>query len=110
VPGGNELTLAEIFLSYALVHLVTLIPITNGNIGIAEIAYIGFLVAFSSGSEAITGAIAAGVIVFRIYNWSLTIPVGFTTTAILAKQVEKKLDYDPFKVLMRDRATIEDAT
>jgi uncharacterized protein (TIRG00374 family) len=108
--GSDELTLAEIFLSYALVQLVTLIPITNGNIGIAEIAYIGFLVAFSSGSEAITGAIAAGVIVFRIYNWLLTILVGFTTTAIWRSKWKKKLDYDPFTVLMRDRATIENAT
>ena len=108
--GGDELTLAEIFLSYALVQLVTLIPITNGNIGIAEIAYIGFLVAFSSGSEAITGAIAAGVIVFRMFNWLLTIPVGFITTAVWRNKWKKKLDYDPFTVLMRDRATIENAT
>lgn len=105
--GSDELTLAEIFLSYALVGLVTLIPITNGNIGIAEIAYIGFLVAFSSGSEAITGAIAAGVIVFRIFNWLLTIPVGFAATAIWRAKWKKKLDYDPFTVLMRDRSTIE---
>jgi len=98
---SSELTLAEIFLSYAMVQLVTLIPITNGNIGIAEIAYILFLTAFTSGSDAITGAVAAGVIVFRIFNWLLVIPVGFISTALWRKRWKRKLGYDPFTILMK---------
>ncbi|MFW2332422.1 lysylphosphatidylglycerol synthase transmembrane domain-containing protein [Ilumatobacter sp.] len=97
--GSDELTLPEVFLAYALVQLVTIIPITNGNIGIAEIAYIAFLTAFTSGGETITGAIAAGVIVFRLYNWLLVIPVGFVTTAVWRSQWRKKLGYDPFTIL-----------
>ena len=99
--GSENLTQAEIFLSYALVQLVTLIPITNGNIGIAEIAYIVFLDAFASGGDAVTGAIAAGVIVFRIYNWLLVIPVGFTATAVWRSKWRKRLGFDPFTILMR---------
>jgi len=97
----ENLSLAEIFLSYALVQLVTLIPITNGNIGIAEIAYILFLDAFASGGDAVTGAIAAGVIIFRIYNWLLVIPVGFTATAIWRNIWKKRLGFDPFTILLQ---------
>ena len=78
-----------------------MIPITNGNIGIAEIAYILFLTAFTSGSDAITGAVAAGVIVFRIFNWLLVIPVGFISTALWRKRWKRKLGYDPFTILMK---------
>lgn len=97
--GADELTLPEVFLAYALVQLVTIIPITNGNIGIAEIAYIAFLAAFTSGGDAITGAIAAGVIAFRLYNWLLVIPVGFVSTATWRSSWRKKLGYDPFTIL-----------
>jgi uncharacterized membrane protein YbhN (UPF0104 family) len=98
---SENLTPAEIFLSYALVQLVTLIPITNGNIGIAEMAYILFLDAFASGGDAVTGAIAAGVIIFRIYNWLLVIPVGFTATAVWRSKWKKRLGYDPFTILLK---------
>ena len=103
--GSDNLSVAEIFLSYALVGLVTLIPITNGNIGIAEIAYIFFLDAFASGGDAVTGAIAAGVIVFRMFNWLLVIPVGFLSTAVWRSRWKKRLGYDPFTILARQGAT-----
>lgn len=97
--GSDELTLPEIFLAYALVQLVTIIPITNGSIGIAEIAYIYFLEAFTTGGAEITGAIAAGVIVFRLYNWLLVIPVGFVSAAVWRSRWTKRLGYDAFAVL-----------
>jgi uncharacterized protein (TIRG00374 family) len=102
---SENLSLAEIFLSYALVQLVTLIPITNGNIGIAEIAYILFLDAFASGGDAVTGAIAAGVIIFRIYNWLLVIPAGFAATAVWRSKWKKRLGFDPFTILLKQRDT-----
>lgn len=100
---SGELTLAEILLSHALVQLVTLIPITNGNIGIAEIAYIAFLAACTTGFDAITGAVAAGVIVFGIFNWLLVIPVGFISTAVWWSRWKRKLGYDPFTILRERR-------
>lgn len=104
--GSDQLTLPEVFLAYALVQLVTIIPITNGNIGIAEIAYIYFLEALATGGSAITGAIAAGVIVFRLYNWLLVIPIGFISTAVWRSRWTKRLGYDAFTVLARgDPAT-----
>lgn len=87
------------FLADALVQLVTIIPITNGNIGIAEIAYIAFLAAFTSGGDSITGAIAAGVITFRLYIWLLVIPIGFVTTTVWRSRWRKRLGYDPFTIL-----------
>jgi hypothetical protein len=104
---SDNLTVAEIFLSYALVQLVTLIPITNGNIGIAEIAYILFLDYFATGGDAVTGSIAAGVIIFRIYNWLLVIPVGFAATAVWRSKWMKRLGFDPFTILMQKQPADE---
>jgi hypothetical protein len=53
---------------------------------------------------------ARGVRVPIIVSNLLTIPVGFVTTAIWRSKWKKKLDYDPFTVLMRDRATIDAAS
>ncbi len=107
--GADELSAAEVFLAYALVQLITIIPITNGNIGVAEIAYIAILLAFSSGSDAIAGAIAAGVIVFRIVEWLLVIPVGFISTAVWRSRWRSRLGFDPFTILARGDSHPADA-
>ncbi len=80
--------------------------IERRDIGIAEIAYVLFLDYFATGGDAVTGAIAAGVTIFRIFNWLLVVPVGFTATAVWRSTWKKRLGFDPFTILTRPEDTV----
>ena len=76
------LSLGQIFVVWVIVLLITSIPITPGGIGIAEVAYIFF---FSQmiGNE-YSDLIAAGVILFRLVQWFLPIPIGWAASVVAA--------------------------
>lgn len=65
----------QVFVVFALVQGLTVIPITAGDAGVSEVALIGLLTA-AAGSEHIN-EVTAGVILFRILTWLLIMPVGF---------------------------------
>ena len=67
----------RVLLAQGVVILVTTIPLTPGNVGIAEIGYTGVLVAIAGRNEA--DAIAAGVVLSRIVTWLMTDPIGWIT-------------------------------
>lgn len=68
---------SAIFAVFALVQGLTAVPITAGNVGVTELAYIGMLTPIA-GTEWVN-EITAGVMIFRILTWLLIIPVGFAT-------------------------------
>ena len=74
--GVNEDTLSwtEIFIVYALVQGLTILPITAGDAGVSELAYIGMLTA-AAGQEYVN-QITAAILIFRVLTWLLIIPVG----------------------------------
>ena len=74
--GVNEDTLSwtEIFVVYALVQGLTILPITAGDAGVSELAYIGMLTA-AAGQEYVN-QITAAILIFRVLTWLLIIPVG----------------------------------
>jgi hypothetical protein len=63
-----------VFVAYALVQGLTVLPITAGDTGVSEIAYISLLTA-AAGSEFVN-QVTAGVLLFRILTWLIIIPVG----------------------------------
>ena len=74
VPA-DVLTSGDIVAVYALVGLITIIPIAPGGAGLPEILYI-------AGMSAIAGdrwesQITAGVFLFRLYAWFLPIPLAW---------------------------------
>jgi putative heme transporter len=74
VPG-TVITPAEVLAVYALVMVITIIPLSPGGAGVPELLYI-------AGFSAIAGdqwesAITAGVFLFRLYNWFLPIPLAW---------------------------------
>ncbi len=79
--GINEgvLSWGQVFVVFALVQGLTVIPLTAGDAGVSEIAYIGLLTA-AAGSEYVN-QITAGVLIFRVLTWLLLIPVGLATLA-----------------------------
>jgi len=66
---------AEVLVVFAFIRLATAMPIIPGNVGIAELGYIGALVVAGSGR---TEAVAA-VLVFRFLTYFAQIPIGGLT-------------------------------
>ena len=72
----SVLSPAEVFAVYALVMVITIIPLSPGGAGVPELLFI-------SGLSAIAGAhyqaaITAGVFLYRLYFWFLPIPLAWT--------------------------------
>jgi hypothetical protein len=69
-----------LFVVYAVVEGLSAVPITAGNVGVAEIAYITMLTSVAGGSE--VNLITSGVLVFRILTWLVLIPAGLVCIGI----------------------------
>jgi len=65
----------QILAVFALVSVITIIPISPGGAGVPELLYIAGLSAIA-GSE-YESAITAGVFLFRLYSWFLPIPLAW---------------------------------
>ena len=73
--SDEVLTAAEIFAVYALVNVITIIPMSPGGAGIPELLYIaGMTTIAGTGYESL---ITAGVFLFRLYQWFLPIPIAW---------------------------------
>ena len=72
--GEGQLRWTEVFVVFALVQGLTVFPITAGDAGVSEIAYIGLLTA--AAGEEYVNQITAAILVFRVLTWLAIIPVG----------------------------------
>jgi putative heme transporter len=70
----------QVFVVFALVQGLTVVPITAGNAGVSEVAYISLLVA--AAGQPFVNQVAAGVILYRLLTWLLIIPVGLAGLAV----------------------------
>jgi uncharacterized membrane protein YbhN (UPF0104 family) len=77
-----------VFVVFALVQGLTVIPLTAGDAGVSEVAYIGLLTA-AAGSEHVN-SISAGVIIFRLLTWILIIPVGLFVLVLWRRSVSRQ--------------------
>ena len=84
----GDLRWTEVFVVFALVQGLTVFPITAGDAGVSEIAYIGLLTA-AAGSEYVN-QITAAVLVFRVLTWLLIIPVGLGTLGLWKLQLRRR--------------------
>lgn len=78
----------QIFVVYAVVQGLTVLPITAGDAGVSEIAYIGLLTA-AAGSQYVN-QITAGVLIFRVLTWVVIIPIGLTTLAVWQRMMARR--------------------
>ena len=84
-----------VFAVYALVFVITIIPIAPGGAGVPEMLFIAGL--SSIAGESWTAAITAGVFLYRIYYWFIPIPLAW----ILLKLARKGLPVLPTATEMR---------
>jgi hypothetical protein len=85
----GDLGWTEVFVVFALVQGLTVFPITAGDAGVSEIAYIGMLTA-AAGSEFVN-QITAAILVFRIITWLLIVTVGLATLGLWKYQLRKSM-------------------
>ena len=86
----------EVFVVYAIVQGLTILPITAGDAGVSEVAYIGLLTA-AAGSQYVN-QITAGVLIFRVLTWALIIPIGLTTLGLWQWSMKRKVGEDDASV------------
>ena len=79
----------SIFAAFALVQVLTSIPITPSGLGVAEAAYIALLTAASS--SALGEEIAAAAIVYRLFGWIVVIPLGGLAWAWWSSRLENAI-------------------
>jgi len=91
---AETLPLGQIFIVWVIVLMITAIPITPGGLGIAALSYI-FLFSQVLGSE-FSDIIAAGVVLFRLAQWFLPIPIGWISVGLWRRQVTRGQLADPF--------------
>jgi putative heme transporter len=81
--GPDVLPPSFVLAAMAAVAIVALIPITPGAVGVSEVAYIGLLSAVAG--EGATEAITAAVLIFRVAQWLIPIPIGWIILLILRR-------------------------
>ena len=77
----------QVFVVFALVQGLTVFPITVGDAGVSEIAYIGMLTA-AAGEEWVN-QITAAILIFRILTWLVIIPVGLGVLGFWRHQLRR---------------------
>ncbi|CAN5563504.1 hypothetical protein BH23ACT3_BH23ACT3_05020 [soil metagenome] len=83
----------QVFVVYALVQGLTVIPITAGNAGVSEVAYISLLVA--AAGQPFVNQVAAGVILYRLLTWIAIIPIGLGGLAVWQFGTRRSSASDP---------------
>lgn len=71
---SDELDWVAIFAAFALVQILTSVPITPSGLGVAEAAYVALLTVESNADLA--GQVAAAAIIYRFFSWVILIPLG----------------------------------
>jgi uncharacterized protein (TIRG00374 family) len=71
---ADQIDWISIFAAFALVQLLTSVPITPSGLGVAEAAYVAFLTA--EGSTDLAGRIAAAALIYRVFSWVIIVPLG----------------------------------
>lgn len=81
----NDIILAV----YAAVVAITVIPLAPGGAGLPELLYISFFTQYVPG-DAWDDQIAAGVMLFRGFQWFLVIPAGYIALLLHRRSVRRR--------------------
>jgi uncharacterized membrane protein YbhN (UPF0104 family) len=99
----EALSAGVIFAVYALVMVITILPIAPGGAGVPELLFIGAFTTLTGGEY--EAAITAGVFLYRMYFWFVPIPLAW----ILMKLARKGKPILPGTSELRDYAKGEAA-
>ena len=94
--SAREVTWAQILGVFAVVRLLSALPITPGGLGIVELGYVGGLV-LAGRHHAVPDAVfkaqvTAAVLVFRALTYGMQIPIGAATYVIWQRKKSWRKD------------------
>lgn len=72
--SAEELSWSKVLVGFALVRLLSAIPVTPGGVGVVELGYVGFLA--TGDADGLESAITAAVLVFRAITYALPVALG----------------------------------
>lgn len=81
--SSTVLTPGDVLAVFALTSVITIIPIAPGGAGIPEILYIAGLTAIAGPTN--EALVTAGVMLFRLFQWFLPIPVAWTLLKVVRR-------------------------
>ncbi len=81
--GPDVLPPSAVLAAMAVVGMVSLVPITPGGVGVTEVAYIGVL--SSVAGSGLTEQLTAAVMLFRIAQWFMPIPIGWVLLLVMRR-------------------------
>ena len=81
--GPEVISPATVLATMAVVSIVALVPITPGALGVSEVAYIALLTA--SIDPAYTAQVAAAVLLYRVAQWLIPIPLGWALFIVMRR-------------------------
>ena len=81
--GPDVLPPSAVLAAMGVAGIVSLVPITPGAVGVAEVAYIGTL--SSVAGAGMTEQLTAAVMLFRIAQWFVPIPVGWLLLLVMRR-------------------------
>lgn len=70
----DDLGTTQVFVAFGIVQGLTVLPLTAGNVGVSETAWIALMGAMAGGSY--VNQVTAAVLVFRLLTWLAIIPLG----------------------------------
>jgi uncharacterized membrane protein YbhN (UPF0104 family) len=81
--GPDVLSPTDVLAAMAVVWAVSLVPITPGAVGVTEVAYIGVL--SSVAGPGVTEQLTAAVMLYRIAQWLVPIPIGWVLLLVMRR-------------------------
>ena len=81
--GPDVLPPWDVLAAMTVVWIVSLVHITPGAVGVTEVAYIGLL--SSAAGPGMTEQLTAAVMLFRIAQWLVPIPIGWVLLIVLRR-------------------------
>jgi hypothetical protein len=82
--GPEVLPPSAVLAAIAVVGIVALVPITPGAVGVSELAYISIL--SGVGGTGLTEPITAAVLLLRVAQWLVPIPIGWVLLMLIRRR------------------------
>jgi uncharacterized protein (TIRG00374 family) len=86
--SGTEVSWPQVFAVFAFVRLASSVPIVPGNVGLAELGYIGGLT-LAGGNRT---EVVAAVLLFRFLTYFIQIPIGGATYLVWRRRRGQQLE------------------
>ncbi len=81
--SSAEVGWVEVLAAYAVTRLVSTVPITPGGIGLVELGLVGTLIAMGGANA----QVVAGVLVFRVLSFFVSVPLGLGMFVVWKKML-----------------------